>query len=150
VILDTLAHSHFYAGIGQRFARAFAWLHAADLSKLEPQTIELEGRDLYVLVQEYQAKTDVAWESHRDYADIQYVVSGNESILYADVGQKDRGDYNEVKDRYVPDVEADMNIDLGPGQFAIFFPQDAHKPGLVPARTGIAATVRKIVVKVRL
>lgn len=150
MIFDTLSNSVFYAGLSPRFAKAFAWLVQTDLTALAPSTIELEGKDLYVLVQEYDAKTEAAWESHRDYADIQYIASGRESMLYADLAGKDRGEYNEAKDRYTPVVEADLDIDARAGQFTVFFPQDAHKPGLVPTRTGKAGPIKKIVVKVRL
>jgi hypothetical protein len=66
----------------ERLEKAFNFLKDENLEELELGSYELEGKDLYAIVQEYLTKDekDSRFEAHPKYADIQYVISGNERI----------------------------------------------------------------------
>lgn len=135
----------------KRWEKAFTFLAEQNLESLDTGKHELEGTDLYVMVDEYVPKeTDsLKFEAHRNYADIQYVVSGQEKISIAPVDETIIVTaYDEETDvMYLSAVEAKDRI-ATPERFFVFFPSNAHRPS---ARVSDdSTTVKKIVVKVRL
>ena len=103
------------------------------------------------IVSEYTTKetNENGYEAHRDYIDIQYLVSGAEKIYCLPL------DYLSEKIAYCKDIDAafykeeeikPQELLMGNGYFAIFFPQDGHMPGLSFKRS---EGVKKIVVKIR-
>ena len=143
-----LKNSALYDGLGPRFQKAFEYLRTHDLSGAEGR-IELEGSALYVLPQSPALKTweGTKWEAHRRYADIQVILEGEEIIGYAPLETMECDPYNEEKDFVLCRGEGTPML-YRSGDFAVFFPQDAHKPCVRPENGG--ETVRKAVVKVLL
>jgi biofilm protein TabA len=150
MILDTLDVATAYGGLTPRFATAFAWLAA-----FSPETpdgrVDLEGDDLYALVQSYGTVSpdQKAYESHRAYADIQFVAAGAEVIYYAPISSlRPTTAYDPDKDCVLyADPPVGTPLHLGPGTMAIFLPHDGHKPG---CSNGQRCEMKKVVVKVRL
>ncbi len=108
-----------------------------------------EGEDgVYAMVQEYTTRVDTAprYENHHDYIDIQVIASGEETVLAGS------SEGCELLTEYEPDAEffaapdAVQSLTLRPGVFAVFFPGDAHAPGL--AYGGTPKAVKKIVGKI--
>lgn len=150
MILDTLAHASLYSPLGPRFARGLAWLGQFDPATSDGR-YEIDGDSVYALVQSYATVPAAGkrFESHLKYADIQYIVRGSEVIGYAPVGElKPETAYDATKDfRLYADPVASTPLHCAPGTFAIFYPQDGHKPGCTEGR---GAEVKKVVVKVLL
>ncbi len=146
MIFDTLAHHARYLGLGPKLAAAFGFLVNTDLAALQPGRIELPGAALYVLVQEYTTKPaeQGVWEAHRRYIDVQYIFSGHERMGFAHLSTMQLGDYVPERD-FQPLSGNGHTIDLFPGSFVIFHPEDAHMPGLA---VDSPEAVKKIVVKV--
>lgn len=150
MILDTLSHHSSYRSLGPGLAHGFAWL-ANFPAALPDGRYDLAGEDVFALVQSYTtvAPREKPFEAHRNYLDLQYLVSGSEIVCHAPVDAlQPSADYITDKDYqlYRDPVEA-TTLRLPAGSFAIFYPQDAHKPGCT---LDAPAFVRKIVVKVRL
>lgn len=150
MVIDTLAHASAYHHLGPRFAAAFDWLRGAT-ADLADGRIDIAGDDVFALVQSYVTvpTAEKRYESHRAYADIQLLLSGDEIIHYAPAtALRPATDYDAQKDTllYVDSPES-TPLHCAAGTFAIFYPQDAHKPGCIH---GSAAPIKKIVVKVRL
>lgn len=149
MIKDNIRNAMQYAGLSERFAKAFEFISNNDMSKLT-ERVELEGKDLYILPQNPTLKTwdDARWEAHENYADIQLVVEGEEIMGYAPVEKLAASDeYNPVKDVIHLTGEGTA-LSFSSGDFAVFFPQDAHKPN-VRADGGCESDI-KAVIKVRL
>ena len=146
MITDRLSNAHLYATIHPRFQRAFEYLQKTDLQSLPVGRIELDGKNLYVMVQEYSSKLPEQgrWEAHHRYIDVQYVLSGREYIRYAPVERLQMGEYNPEKDFQALSGEG-VAVTLTAGDFMILFPQDAHMPGMAIKDP---IPVKKIVVKV--
>lgn len=150
MILDSLQHADPYRRLGDRFAAAFDFLRAADPAHLPLGRQAIDGDNLYATVMEGDLKPadQGAWEAHRQYIDIQYLISGAERMGVAEIGQ--------LTASHPYDASADVQWFIGSGQrilvpagfFAVFFPQDVHMPGLRKTDT-IAGRSRKIVVKLR-
>ena len=85
---------------------------------------------------------DGKFEAHREYLDLQYILEGDEQMEYADLK------YVTEVSPYVAENDAAFyqgegsRLKLHAGDFVIFYPTDAHKPGLGNG------TVRKVVVKI--
>lgn len=152
MILDSLAHCSDYTSLHPLFSVAFDYLQRFDPSTPDGK-YELDGKRLYAQVQRYDTAPEETkrWESHRVYADIQFVVSGREQMLYAPVeGLRSSIPYNEVKDveKYHDEcVENATPLIVPPGSFCVFLPQDGHKPGCMVDHP---ESVVKVVIKVRM
>lgn len=149
MILDKLENAALYASISENLKIGFNFLATTDFTHLEPGKYEIEGKDVFALISEYQSKEhqDCRLEAHRIYADIQYIVSGKEIIGFAPLKNQ------EVTDEYSIDKDIiffsgeTMPLILEPGMFAVFFSQDVHRPCMQLDGPG---KVKKVVVKVRI
>jgi YhcH/YjgK/YiaL family protein len=134
----------------KRWDRAFAFLKDNDLSKMEIRRYDIDGDNLYAPVSEYMSKNeeDAKYEAHQKYIDIQYVITGKELIGVAPMSQKKEitDPYNPEKDVLFLTVDGAKICPAAPDRFFIFFPDDAHRPGV---KDGENSQVRKIVVKVK-
>lgn len=82
------------------------------------------------------------YETHRKYIDIQFIVGGTEDMGYADIGAlTETQAYDEKGDYALFDGEGVM-LTFKPGDFAVFAPMDAHKPGCGNG------TSKKVIIKV--
>ncbi|MGQ9778953.1 MAG: YhcH/YjgK/YiaL family protein [Bacillota bacterium] len=136
------------------FARAFRFLEEFLASSPQDGRYEVEGTDLYPLVQTFATAPSESkeYEAHRRYADIQLLLEGREAIHWAPVAgllrlSQPYSDEKDVAFFYSPEGGAGASLSLVPGLFAVFYPNDAHKPGCV---WDGPCPVKKVVVKVRL
>ncbi|MCB2356383.1 YhcH/YjgK/YiaL family protein [Clostridium estertheticum] len=149
MIFESIKNVKDYTSINTNFKVAFNFLKNTDLNSLKVGRYEVDGENVYVLVQEYttQNADDRRFEAHVKYIDIQYVVSGKEiigfmpteslEIMEDKLQERDAAFYKNVSDY--------TKLQFKPGDYGIFFPEDAHKPCcafLEPSH------VKKIVVKV--
>ncbi|MEN6456078.1 MAG: YhcH/YjgK/YiaL family protein [Prolixibacteraceae bacterium] len=133
-----------------RWNKAFEFLATQDLTAMETGRYELEGADLFVNVSEYATKNmeKVQYEAHRQYADIQYLAKGREQIGVADMKSKTLTvPYDSLKDVAFFAATDSAFRPATAENFFIFFPDDAHRPGVKIQEND---SVRKIVVKVRI
>jgi len=146
MIVDTVSNWPLYRGLSPRIALAFDYLRGTDLQHTATGTFEIDGRRVYAIVQEYATldRTQGAWEAHRQYIDLQHLVSGTERIGYARVNRLTPGRYDQERDFLPLSGEGDF-LTLGPGDFMLLFPEDAHMPRIAVNASGI---VRKVVVKI--
>lgn len=147
MIFDSLKCAAQYAALSPRLKRAFDYLAATDLEQLEPGKHEIEGKEIFVNVQERELKRpeDAKLEVHDEYIDVQVVVKGTESFGWsprADV-KRPKEPFNTEKDIQFFEDTPQTYFTLVPGQFAVFFPEDAHAP-LVGE-----GPIKKAIVKVR-
>lgn len=132
-----------------RWEKAFAFLRDTDLKKIAKGRYELEGSDLYAGVDEYVTKNeaDARYEAHRRYADIQYVISGEEKIGLLPLNvTKEATPYDEQKDICFLSASTENYRKATPARYFVFFPEDAHKPCV---KTDTNSRVKKVVIKVR-
>jgi len=144
MIIDRLENASLYRGLGDRIALALDSLE----TPREPGRHELDGDNVFAMVQQYQSKplAEGKWEAHRKYIDIQYVAEGIERIGWAPIGRLTESEpYNEENDVAFYQGEGDF-VTVPTGSFVILFPEDAHMPGIAVDTPG---PVTKIVVKAR-
>ena len=132
MIFDAIENAERYYGLGDKFQKAFDFLKNADFSSIDKDLIEIDGKNIYAMIQKYDTRKpkDAKWETHQKYIDLQYMISGAENIGfvlsdYLDITEE----YDEVKDFEFLDGMGDY-VQLNEGEFVIFFPTDAHMPRL--------------------
>jgi len=150
MVTDVLGNAGLYAGLGPGIAAALDWLGRTDVAAQPDGRRAIAGDAVYAIIQRYATKrraADGLWEAHRRYADVQYVAAGVETIGYAHVGAlAPARAYSPEDDCALFSGEGDF-LAVRAGMFAVFFPEDAHMPGLA---CGEPAEVLKVVVKVAL
>jgi biofilm protein TabA len=150
MITSTLSQLHWYKIISPNFEKAIQYALSTDFSALETGKYPVEGDQVFAIVNEYMTKpqSECDPESHRDYADIQLVVSGSEKFGFAPLmDQIPTTPYDLEKDvAFYSLNEDELNyIIIRNGQFIIFFPSDIHQPEIFTHQPGL---VKKVVVKV--
>lgn len=146
MIVDRITNIQLYRGLPQRLVRALEFLRDTDLAALPLGRHDLDGDQLFALVQDYSTRPaeQCKWEAHRRYCDVQFVARGVERIGVVNIEQmKVEQAYDADKDVAFFSGDGDF-ITVRAGMFAIFAPADVHKPCVSLAA---AEPVRKIVIK---
>jgi len=84
MVLDTIDNAAKYEVLHKSFKKAFNFIRENDLGSMEVGRVEIDGDDIFALVQSYDtmAAADKQFEAHKNYIDIQYIISGNEMMGY--------------------------------------------------------------------
>ena len=149
MIFDRISNIHLYSEISPALTRALNYLKETDFSKEDAARTEIEGENIFSIINSYQTKDlgDCRLEAHRKYIDIHYMAEGSELIGYSLLdNQKQVTEYDPDNDFIL--YCGDKNyIRLNQGMFAVFFPTDLHMPCIM---VDTPALVKKVVIKVKL
>lgn len=141
--------------------KGFSWLKSTDLSKLPKGRGEIEGKDLYWIVEEYETRPleNIIVESHRKYVDIQLVLDGREQMGTIPLTKSlpVSKEYDPERDIiFYPESvmpflktkeETHHRKIMNAGDFIIFTPNDLHAGSL---RIDQPEKVRKIIIKCKI
>ena len=140
-----------FAAYPQVIKEALLYLKETDILSLAPGRYDICGDLVYALVQDIEtcSKKTKKPEVHREYIDIQYVVTGEECIGYCSldnsllpvISKPDNDIYF-----FTDNLALENFVNLRAGDFCIFFPYDIHRPGCISKASG---KVRKVVVKLK-
>jgi len=134
MILDSLKNAASVQALNPLFKQAFEFIQKNDLSKMESGKTIIDGDKLFISVMEIDGKTAEAarLESHVKYIDIQVVISGVETMGWTAIEHCTEvlEPYNTEKDLQFFGNKPSTLITVNPGEFAIFFPEDGHAPGI--------------------
>lgn len=148
MIIDKIENISLYKGLYKRLDFAFDYITNADFSNLKAGKYQIDGNDVFILVNEYETKLVKAevLESHRKYIDVQYILSGEEVIEYSPFDkQVINRNYDSENDYSFYHTENSIKLTFKAGMFSIFLPEDLHMPGVISKSP---SKIRKIVVKV--
>ncbi|MDK2856933.1 MAG: hypothetical protein PWQ29_30 [Verrucomicrobiota bacterium] len=149
MIFDRIEFHNRYP-FGRLWEAAFKFLKTVT-AETECGKYVLEGEELFATIDSYRTKTrDTAkLETHRKYVDIQFLISGEETHEFFSKNELLVSEpYHQEKDAEfyrIPNISR-SHIVLRPGDFAVYFPQDAHMPCL--ATGSLSLTVKKAVAKI--
>ena len=147
MIIDQLKNISYYKKLSDGFNAAFAFIEETDLNSLSTGKYVIKDDRVFAIVSEYETRDpkEIDWETHKKYIDIQILINGEERIGYTWLDNLTlEKDYNTEKDIMFFRGNGEY-ITLKKGFFTIFFPHDAHKPGL---NTDKKMNVKKLVIKV--
>lgn len=147
--LDNLARDKGY--FAKPLAQGLDYLAKTDFTKVKAGRYEIEEDSIFALVQDYQtvSKEEKKAETHAKYIDIQYIDQGTEIIGFALANNCNEVEENllEAKDAvFYKTVKGEMDLIVGRGEYAIFFPNEIHRPGC-NFRSG--SQVKKVVIKIK-
>lgn len=146
--IDKVQFAQQYHANKDVWDKAFAFLKETDLTALTNGRHEIDGTNAFALVSEGPTKDydKTAFESHKNYIDLQFVISGEEKMGKAPIASvKLDKEYNEKND--IMFYTGDGEIYLVPqNTFMLFFPSDAYRPSITPGGNKV---VKKVVIKIQ-
>lgn len=148
MILDAIENSTLIEDVNPRFKKAFDYIKRNNPASLPPGVIEIDGKDLYISISEFDGKQadEALLETHRKYIDIQIPLETEETIGWkrSSALSSPTGEYCEQDDiRFYADSPT-AYITVAPGEYVMFFPEDAHAPGIAHGR------IKKAVIKIKI
>ena len=148
MVIDKIENYRLYSTLTKRLAKGFEFITNTDLVTIAPGKYQIDNDDIFAIVQEYDTKeeSDCVLEGHNKYIDIQYVIQGVEHIGFTPLTNQLVVEENLEKDYTFYTGETSM-FRLEEGMFALFFPEDLHRPGV---KADQISKVKKVVVKVRI
>lgn len=153
MILDSMQHAARYAQTAPGMAEMLAALERCARSEWKPGRVNVDGERMFMNVCEYETRPRderAKMEAHRRYADVMYMVEGEETIYVspAEALAEIEQAYDPAADVLLAGFEPKATpVRLQAGQFVVLFPQDAHCPG---CRTEESRPVKKIIGKLEL
>lgn len=146
MIVDSLKNCDKYVSCHKGFDMAFDFLKKAIEENLPVGRYEIDGDRVFAFIQEYESKLDSSFEAHKNYIDIQFILSGTEVMKVCDISQMTVSVPYAEDVMFFEDNERASELVIEAGEYGIFFPWDAHKPGLC---FDVPDKVKKVVVKVK-
>ena len=150
MITDIIKNRKIYESISPKIRAGLDYLAKTDFSVREAGRYELDGKNIFAMVQIYDSipKEQGKWECHQNYIDIQYIAEGIEQIGFTSIeNMKIKTEYNPEKDVAFLSGEGDY-VTLVKDSYCIFFPQDAHQPKIAPDNK--PGKVKKVVIKIKI
>ncbi|MDR3430532.1 MAG: YhcH/YjgK/YiaL family protein [Rouxiella aceris] len=132
--------------------KGIEFITQTDFSTLSPGKYDIIPEKMFCLYQEMTTlpAEEMRAESHFKFIDIQFLLQGEETIGVA----RGAADHQVVEDRaekhdivFYQQTQNESLIHLVPGMFAVFFPQDLHRPC---CHTHGESFIRKAVIKIHL
>ncbi|MDM3452446.1 N-acetylneuraminate anomerase [Citrobacter sp. Cb028] len=138
------------AGLHPVLQQALTLAVAANPQEKTPGRYELQGDNIFMNVMQFatQSPEQKKAELHREYIDIQVLLSGEERILFGMTDSARQCEEMLVEDDYqlCSQIADEQAMVLKPGRFVIFMPGEPHKPGCV---VQAPMDIKKVVIKVR-
>ena len=152
MIFSSVQSKEDLARCPQAIQKAVLYAMQTDFDALEDGRQEIDGDRIFANLFHLtsQPAENVFPEGHKKYADVQFWLSGEEWCGVAPrTGKEVCAEAHEDRDLYFFEkTEGESYLYARPGCYAVFFPDDLHRPGI--CADGKPTEYRKVVVKVRL
>ncbi len=143
MILDYKKNLKIYEGVNKFWSKIEKFISENDLKSIEKGKYDL-GDECFVNILESNPTVSTKWESHIKYIDVQYIITGSETIEWQFIDKMEKTtEYDAVKDRYLG-VSSGEKIAVKEGMFMALFPDDAHCPGIKAEHDFLKKAVFKI------
>ncbi|MBQ7041888.1 MAG: YhcH/YjgK/YiaL family protein [Muribaculaceae bacterium] len=132
MILGDINNCHDISLLNTRISKALEWAKAHHNEIFPKGIIEIEEGVIKVNCEEVAMVPQQMLEAHRRYIDIHIPQSDEETIGWAPIHnlQNCITPYNDEKDIAFYGDAPQCLFPVRPGQFVIFFPEDAHAPNI--------------------
>ncbi|WP_171683544.1 YhcH/YjgK/YiaL family protein [Paenibacillus planticolens] len=123
-----------------------------DFSQMDNGKYTVQGDDIYYTVMELSArdKQETRAEKHNTYIDVHYLIDGQETIGWAGESANLTVVESSIENDYslYDSAAGEQFVELTPGMYAVFYPHDVHRPGLMGREDHNPSRIRKVVVKI--
>ena len=147
MVINIIGNSERIESLNPYFKAVFDYIKTHDLAGMPVGRVDIDGEDAFIKIEDARGRSveEAVYERHDKYIDIQMPLLVSESYGWkaksrlgeASASYNEEGDYTFYKDK----VEGVFT--LSPGEFVIFFPEDAHAPCIGEG------VIRKMVAKVK-
>ena len=149
MIFDKISNWKNYFQSNAAWKKTFEFIQKA--SDLEGG-FEIDGRNIYASVSCIATReADSIFEAHRDYADIHIRLAGEETIYSTCINDDMTVNtpYDKEKDFILFEgiQSPDTEVIIRPGYFALYLPDDVHKPCVMTGDSPV--NTKKIIVKIK-
>jgi len=130
--------------------KALAALKTMDYSGSDFKEVPIDGTLMFARIITVNTKplADVHPEIHEHYVDLHYSLAGSERLCFSLKTPPTVFRHDVANDHLFYDSFVDCAfVDLSPGDFAVFFPEDIHAAGVAADQP---ASIRKAIVKLSL
>ncbi len=146
MIVDNLANAANYFSLHPLFEKAFEYIKQLNMESAPTGSVEIEGKQLRASIVETALKpADAArLETHKKFIDIQIPITKAETFGWKSLAtlSSPDGEYNEGNDIAFFTDKPSALVNVLPGEFVIFSPEDGHAPLIGEGPT------KKIIIKV--
>ncbi len=151
MILGHIENPETFTYLPLALQKSVAFFKDNEMTSLAVGRYEIDGDNIYVNVMEFdtQPENEKLAEVHRDYIDVQFLISGEEKICFALPCETNpiAKEYDKESDAYLVEaMKGELSIIMKPKMFAIFLTEEPHKPGCIVSRS---SSIKKAVVKVK-
>jgi YhcH/YjgK/YiaL family protein len=151
MILDIIENLDRYNQI-PHVPEIIEFINNNELHDLAEGDIPILGDDLYVKVLRYipQESSKGFFETHEQYADLQFVIKGKESMFYTSCENLTTTDKFKMEGdfKFYEAFENISKLIVPEGKFTIFLPGEPHKPGCLYLNNN--TEVMKLVFKIKI
>ena len=150
MVYDKINRLKLYNGLSPLISDLDVFISRNDLTAFDNGEHKISGEDLFVRVMEYETVAGDAsvYECHRDYLDLHLILEGHEEIsCLVDNNLPVSREYSKENDTVLFEGRGGRRQRLGPGDFLLLFPHEAHAPVL--SISSVSKKVRKAVFKLR-
>ena len=133
MIIDTLENLEKYTSLNPLFQTVVDFIKSTDLNALSDGKHQILGNNVFVNVQTLKGKKkeEAPIEYHRQMVDIQIPLSGKETYGISPLADLPKATFSEENDcALIHNLPCLSYVTAHPGMFVVFFPQDAHAPGI--------------------
>lgn len=149
MIFDELSNLRRYSSLSPNFKKAIEFILDTDFTDISTGKIIVDPDNVICTIVDHNLeKQNNFWESHKLYADIHFVVSGNEIIRYTPIPAVEVSPYSSDNDSTIFSgcTGVPVQFDMRKNQFLIFFPGEIHQTN---NQSPESPHVKKVILKVR-
>ena len=147
MIISKLENSKRIESLHPLFKKLFDYVKQHNLLNQETGRIVLEGDDLFInnVAVEGADKDKQPLEIHRDYIDVHFLLSGQETIGWKALEdlKNETKPYEKEGDCALYSDKPTTLVNIVPGEFVVVFPEDPHAPAIGQGK------IRKLIAKVK-
>lgn len=138
-----------YAYLEDSVKKCFVYAQEHDLLKYEKGSYEIDGKELFVNIVEYETTTaeNRFWEAHRQYLDLHLMLRGPEQIDVNFIDNMEQKEFVE-KDDFLPlEGQPNSHVILNEGDFLLCYPKDGHRTAI---QAGKPTVIKKAIFKIKI
>jgi len=148
--IEELKKNNWLSEIGS-INKIISIIENTDFSKMEDGIYPLDDKSFFYSLTTYKTSSimeEKPAEAHRVNIDLQYLIYGEEKVGYANIAnskmsQKTYDNKNDTE--FFSRIDNESFFILKKGMYAVFFPEDVHRPGLSNNETrGIRKAIFKV------
>lgn len=147
MIYGNVKNKDEYIFLPQNLKKCFDYIQNNDLSNLQKGSYEIDGKDLFVNIVEYETTTEDNrfWEAHKNYLDLHFIINGEEIINVNFINNMEQKPFVEQDDFLPLEGDKKTSVVLQKDDFLICYPNDAHMTAIqVEKPTNIKKAIFKV------